>query len=134
MAAAAVMKVMVNGSRKYTVDVKGIWDTADEVDTVIINRSDLIGPGGVLPGRIRIDHITWSVGAGFDYIALQWDDATDEVIDYYQGQGYMDYSVAGGKSMTGDPTTATEGDLLLTGAGGAGGDTYSFLIECSLKN
>jgi len=81
MAAAAVMKVMVSGSRKYVVNVSGIWDTADEVDTIIINRSDLIGPDGVLPKRIRVDEITWAVGAGFEYITLQWKDTADEVID-----------------------------------------------------
>jgi len=136
MAAAAKMKVMINGTRKYTVNVSGIFDTADEVDTIIINRSDLIGPDRQnAPTYIRIDRITWSVGAGFDYVVLQWDDAADEVIDYYQGQGFMDYLAAGaGKAMSAAPTTATEGDLLLTGSGGAAGDTYSFLIECTLKN
>jgi len=134
MAAAAVMKVMVSGSRKYVVNVTGVWDTADEVDTVIIDRSTLTGPGGVLPGRIRIDEITWNVGPGLDYVLLSWDDAADENIDYFSGQGYMDYRPYGGKSMTGDATTDTEGDVQLTTAGGAAGDTYSFLIHCSLKN
>lgn len=135
MAAAAVMKVMVNGNRKYVVNVTGVWDTADEVDTVIIDRSTLTGPDGVnIPGRIRIDEITWAVGVGFDSILLSWDDAADENIDYYQGQGYMDYRPYGGKSVTGDPTTDTEGDVQLTSSGGAAGDTYSFLIHCTLKN
>lgn len=135
MAAAAKMKVMVNGTRKYVVNVSGVWDTADEADTVVINRSDLVGPDGVnIPTYIRIDEITWAVGAGFDYVALSWDDAADEVIDYFQGQGYMDYRPYGGKAMSAAPTTATEGDLQLTSSGGAGNDTYSFLINCSLKN
>lgn len=135
MAAAAKMKVMQNGSRKYIVNVSGIWDTADEVDTIIINRSDLIGPDRVnIPTYIRIDEITWTVGAGFDHIILSWDDATDEVMDYFQGQGYFDYRPHGGKYMSAAPTSDTEGDLQLTAKGGASDDTYSFLINCSLKN
>ena len=133
MAAAAVIKTMLSGSRKHIINVSGIWDTADEVDTVIIDRSTLIGPDGVLPKSIRIDEITWAVGVGLDYVLLSWDDAADEVVDYFQGQGYMNYRTYGGKIMTGAATTATEGDLQLTTAGGAAGDTYSFLIECTLK-
>lgn len=135
MAAAAIVKVLVSGTRKYAINVSGVWDTADESDTVVIDRSTLVGPDGVnLPGRIRIDEITWAVGAGFNSVMLGWDDAADEVVDYYQGQGYMDYRPYGGKSMTGDPTTDTEGDLQLTSEGGGAGDTYSFIINCSLKN
>jgi len=135
MAAAAIVKVMVSGTRKYVINVSGVWDTADEVDTIIIDRSTLTGPdGSSIPGRIRIDEITWAVGVGFNSILLSWDDAADENVDYYQGQGYMDYRPYGGKSMTGDATTDTEGDLQLTSEGGGTGDTYSFLINCSLKN
>ena len=135
MAAAAVMKVLLNGTRKYVVNVTGVWDTADEVDTVIIDRSTLTGPDGVsIPGRIRIDEITWSISPGFNSVLLSWDDAADENIDYFNGQGYMDYRPYGGKSMAGDPTTATEGDIQLTSEGGAAGDTYSFIINCTLKN
>jgi hypothetical protein len=135
MAAAAIVKVLVSGTRKYVINVSGVWDTADEVDTVIIDRSTLIGPDGVnIPTYIRIDEITWAVGPGFNSVLLSWDDAADENIDYYQGQGYMDYRPYGGKSMSAAPTTATEGDLQLTSEGGSAGDTYSFIINCTLKN
>jgi len=46
----------------------------------------------------------------------------------------MDYRPYGGKSMLGDPTTDTEGDVQLTTLGGATGDTYSILLHCTLKN
>jgi len=131
----AVVKTMVSGNRKLVINVTEDFTTADETDVVIINRSDLIGPDGVnIPGRIRIDEITWAVGIGYDYVLLSWDDASDETVEYLQGQGYMDYRPYGGKSMTGDPTTDTEGDLQLTTLGGATGDSYSLLIHCSLKN
>ena len=129
----ATVKVMVSGSRKYVVNITGSFDTTDESNVVVVDRSTLIGPNGVLPGKIRVDEITWAVGVGFDYVLLDWDDATDEVIEYLQGQGYMDYRPYGGKSMAGDPTTDTEGDIQLSTSGGAAGDTYSILLHCSLK-
>lgn len=131
----AIVKTVFQGTRKLIINVTGLFNTADETDVVIIDRSTLIGPDQkTIPGKIRIDEVTWSVGAGYDYVVLDWDDATDEVIDYFQGQGYMDYRPFGGKSMSGTPINDTEGDIQLSTSGGAAGDTYSFLIECSLKN
>jgi len=130
----ATVKTMVSGSRKLIVNITGTFSVSDESNVVVINRSDLTGPGGAIPGRIRVDEITWAVGVGFDYVLLDWDDATDEVIEYLQGQGYMDYRPYGGKSMLGDPTTDTEGDIQLSTLGGATGDTYSILLHCTLKN
>jgi len=131
----ATVKTVFQGTRKLIVNVTGLFSASDESDVIIINRSTLIGPDQKnIPGRIRVDEITWSVGLGYDYVVLDWDDATDEVIDYCSGQGYMDYRPFGGKSMAGDPTTDTEGDIQLSTSGGAAADTYSFLIECSLKN
>jgi len=131
----ATVKTMVSGNRKLIVNITGTFSVSDESNVVVINRSDLTGPDGVnIPGRIRVDEITWAVGVGFDYVLLDWDDATDEVIEYLQGQGYMDYRPYGGKSMAGDPTTDTEGDIQLSTLGGATGDTYSILLHCTLKN
>lgn len=131
----ATVKVMVSGTRKYVVNITGVFSVADETDVIVVNRSDLTGPDGVnIPGRIRVDEITWAIGVGYDYVLLEFDDATDEVIEYLQGQGYMDYRPYSGKSMTGDPTTDTEGDILLSTSGGASGDTYSIILNCSLKN
>ena len=130
----ATVKTMVSGSRKLIVNITGTFSVSDESNVVVIDRSTLTGPSGsAIPGRIRVDEITWAVGVGFDYVLLDWDDATDEVIEYLQGQGYMDYRPFGGKSMSGDPTTDTEGDIQLTTSGGAAGDTYSILLHCSLK-
>ena len=131
----ATVKTMVSGTRKLIVNITGLFSVSDESNEVVIDRSTLIGPDGQnIPGRIRVDEITWAVGVGFDYVVLDWDDATDEVIEYLQGQGYMDYRPYGGKSMSGDPTTDTEGDIQLSTLGGAAGDTYSILLHCTLKN
>lgn len=131
----ATVKTMVSGNRKLVVNITGAFSAADESNVVVIDRSTLTGPDGVnIPGRIRVDEITWAVGVGFDYVLLDWDDATDEAIEYLQGQGYMDYRPYGGKSVTGDPTTDTEGDIQLSTSGGAAGDTYSIALHCTLKN
>jgi len=131
----ATVKTMVSGNRKLVVNITGAFSVSDESNVVVIDRSTLTGPdGSAIPGRIRVDEITWAVGVGFDYVLLDWDDATDEVIEYLQGQGYMDYRPYGGKSMAGDPTTDTEGDIQLSTLGGATGDTYSILLHCTLKN
>jgi hypothetical protein len=131
---AAVVTTLFQGNNKYTINVKGVFSVADETDTIIIDRSTLTGPdGGNVPTYVRIDTITWAVGVGFDYVMLEFDDATDEVIDYFQGQGYFDFRPFGGKKMSAAPTTAAEGDVLLSTAGGAANDTYSFIIECTLK-
>jgi hypothetical protein len=129
---AAAIKTMLSGRNKLVINVTGAFSAADETDTVIIDKSTLVGPDGTEPGKIRVDEITWSVGLGFDYVLLEWDHATDDVLDYFQGQGYMDYGIYGGKT---DPGSAGgTGDLILTTAGGAAGDTYSFLIACTLKD
>lgn len=130
----ATVKTMVSGSRKLVINVTGFFSVADETDSIIVNRSDLVGAHKTLPEYVRVDEITWAVGAGFDYVLLEWDDGTDEAIEYLQGQGYMDYRPYGGKKMAGAPTTATEGDILLTTSGGAAGDTYSILLNCTLIN
>ena len=129
---AAAAKVLFKGRNKLIVNVTGVYSAADETDTVVIDKSTLAGPGpnSAEPSKIRIDEVTWAIGAGFDYVLLEWDFCTDQVIDYFQGQGYMDYRPYGGKNPT--ASTAT-GDVVLTTSGGAAGDSYSFLIACTLK-
>jgi hypothetical protein len=127
----AVVKTMIKGSRKLIIDVAGVFSAADETDTVIIDKSTFTSLAGIEPAKIRIDEITWAVGVGFDYVLLEWDHTTDEVIDYFQGQGYIDYRPYGGK-VDGGGAGGT-GDMLLTTSGGAAGDSYSFLIHATFK-
>lgn len=130
---AASARVVFSGRNKYIINVTGAFSVSDETDTVIIDVSTLTGPDGTAPTKVRIDEVTWAVGAGFDYVLLEWDATTDRVIDYYPGQGYMDYRPYGGKNpVTGD--SGYTGDVLLTTSGGAAGDTYSLLIACTLKD
>lgn len=129
---AAAVKYLIKGRNKIVINVTGAFSAADETDTVIIDVSTLTGPDGTPPTAVRIDEVTWAVGAGFDHVLLEWDATTDDVIDYFQGQGYMDFRPYGGKH---DPRSAgTTGDVLLTTVGGAANDTYSFLIAATLQD
>ena len=129
---AAAAKVLFSGKNKYIVNITGAFSVSDETDTVVVDISTLTGPDGTTPTSVRVDELTWSIGAGFDYILLEWDATANDKIEYLQGQGYMDYRPYGGKN---DPkSTGTTGDILLTSSGGASGDTYSILMVCTLKD
>lgn len=130
----ATVKTLISGNNKLAIVVSHTWVTADESDVVIIDRSALTGPdGSTIPERIRIDEITWSISGGVMDVILDFDDATDEVIGIFQGQGYMDYRPIGGMNMAGAPTTATEGDVQLSTTGGGAGDYYNITLQCTLK-
>ncbi len=132
---AAVIKVLISGRNKYIVNITNTWSVADETDTVVVDRSALDGPDGVnIPSKIRVDEITWACSPALDTVRLEWDFATDEVIENLQGAGYIDYRPYGGKVPSGTPATATEGDIVLTTLGGAANDSYSILLHCTLKN
>lgn len=128
-----VVTELVNGRNRYVVNVTGVFDTSDASNVVIIDRSELTGPDGSVPGKIRIDEITWAVGPDFDYVELKYDEAGgDLVIDYFSGAGYMDYRPYGGKHPPAVPAVATDGDIQLSTAGGATGGTFSLLLSCRL--
>lgn len=131
---AASAKVMFSGRNKYAVNITGTYSVADETDTVVVDRSALAGPdGGNVPTYIVVERITYDV-QGFTSVLLEWDDdGGDEVIEYLSGPGYFDYVPLGGKKMAVAPTAATDGDIVLTTAGGSAGDTYSIMLECRLK-
>jgi hypothetical protein len=131
----ATVKTVLQGTRKYVINVTGIWDTADETDVIIVDRSALIGPNGKdVPTYIRVDEITALIGP-FDYVQLEFKHGGgDETIELFQGQGYVDYRPAGGKVAATAPSLVTDGDITLTTAGGAAGDSYSLYIHMTLKD
>lgn len=134
MATVPVIKTVFSGNNKLVVNITGVFDTADASAYVVVDRSTLTGPDQVNPPTyIRVDELTWSVGVNFDEVTLSFDDATDEVIERLQGQGYMDYRPYGGKKMAGAPTTATEGDIVLDTVGGSANGNFSILLVCTLK-
>lgn len=127
---AASVHTAVQGNNVVVLNVRGIYSAADETDTNILDISALAGPNvGGPPSKLRIDEIWWAVN-GFSYVLLEFDRTTDYTIDYFSGQGFMDYRPMGGKVDKGSGNT---GDLFLTTAGGSAGATYSLLIHLRLK-
>ena len=134
MAAAAKLKVLFNGANKHIVNITGVWDTADEDDTIVFNISDYTGPSGLTlaKGGTVIEEITWAVSSGFDNVLLEWNATTPDTIEYLSGQGYMDYKPYGGKM---DPASSGgTGDITLSSNGGATDDNYSVLLVIRKKD
>lgn len=117
------------GGNLFTYNVRGVFSAADETNTIIIDLSAKTGPLGAAPSKIKLEEVWWTIN-GFDYITLSFDRDTDVVIDYYYGQGYMDYKPYGGKIDNG---TGGTGDMLLSTVGGAAGGNYSFIITGRFK-
>ena len=88
-----------------------------------------MGPLGAVPSKIKLEEVWWTIN-GFNYILLSFDRGTDVNIDYYAGQGYMDYKPYGGKIDNG---TGGNGNLLLSTSGGTSGGNYSFIISGRFK-
>lgn len=117
------------GQNLFTYNVRGVFDTSDETNTVLIDLSTKTGPLGAAPSKIKLEEVWWTIN-GFNYVLLSFDRDTDVTIDYYAGQGYMDYKPYGGKIDNG---TGGTGDLLLSTSGGASGGNYSFIIVGRFK-
>ena len=129
---AASTRYLVKGSNKIVINVTGAFSGADETDTVLVDLSTLVGPDGTPPTAVKIDEFTWAISPGFDAVVLEWEHTTDDIVDNFAGQGYIDYRSVSGKN---DPRSAGgTGDLILTTIGGAANDTYSFLIRATLKD
>lgn len=129
----ATVQTLVSGNNKLSISIQGVFNTSDSTDVVAIDRSTLIGPDRKnVPTKIRIDEITWAI-TGFNYIKLEWDDGTDEHIEYLSSANYMDYRPDGGKIMSATPNDPADGDLLITESGGSAGGTYTIHIRCTLK-
>lgn len=121
---AASVLTQGEGGNLFTYNVRGVFDTSDETNTVIIDLSTKTGPLGAAPSKLKIEEVYWTI-SGFDSVILSFDRTSDVIIDYYNGQGYMDYKPSGGKIDNG---TGGTGDLLLSTTGGVDGGNYSFII------
>ncbi len=126
---SASVLIQREGGNLFTYNVRGIFSSSDETDTIIVDLSAKTGPLGAAPSRIKLDEIWWSIN-GFSGISLSFDRDTDIIVDYFSGQGYMDFKPYGGKIDTGSGGT---GDLLLSTTGGVAGGNYSFIISGRFK-
>lgn len=126
---AAQVLIQREGGNLFTYNVRGVYGGSDETNTVIIDLSTKVGPLGAVPSKIKLEEVWWTIN-GFNYVLLSFDRGTDVNIDYYAGQGYMDYKPYGGKIDNG---TGGNGNLLLSTSGGTSGGNYSFIISGRFK-
>jgi hypothetical protein len=127
---AASTEVILSGRNFLVIDIHGVFSAADETDTIVVDRSTLTGPLGTVPGSLRVDEISWATN-GYNYIQLEWEHTTDDIIAHLSGSGYVDYSYYGGKN---DPETeGGTGDIVLTSNGGAAGGSYYIQLFVTLK-
>lgn len=128
---AITVHTQVEGNNRFVYNVRGDYTTsgADETDEVVIDLSSKTGPLGMAPSKLRIDEVWWTINK-YDYIKLEFDHTTDYLLDFFYGQGYMDYRPYGGKI---DQGTGGTGDLLLTTEGGEAGGSFSFIIAGKFK-
>ena len=117
--------------RRIVVRAVGVSEGGafDAADTVIVNKSDLLGPNGIEPSELSVIEAEWSV-QGFDSVLVEFDDGTDEVMFRLTGAGFKDYRQSGGLHAV---TTGGTGDIIVTTTGGAADSTYDLTLELKLK-
>jgi hypothetical protein len=126
---AASVLTTREGGNLFSYNVRGVFSSADETNTVIIDLSAKTGPLGAAPSKLKIDEVWWAIN-GFDYVTLSFDRTSDVIVDHFSGQGYMDFKPFGGKIDNG---TGGTGDLLLSTIGGEANASYSFIISGRFK-
>lgn len=142
MADAVSTLVLQNDRTIYKVKLLCLSDGTGESNVVKIDRSTLLAVDNAEPSRLAIAQIQWHM-QGFTYLKLSFDHTTDDVVEYLDGHGYIDYSGVGFpgdaaanyniRGLLLDPNSAGgTGDLLLTSVGPTSGDTYSVTLTCRL--
>jgi hypothetical protein len=127
MADDAKKTVLVDGPLYHVVHLTNVSDGTGEAGVVKVDRSALTGVDGQPVGRLCIEQIEWDV-QGFTRVELHWDHtADDRALILGPGAGEADYGRTGGLC---DPQSdGGTGDLLLTTAGAASGDSYAMTIK-----
>jgi hypothetical protein len=131
MADSVDTNVIFNGTNKYIVRLTNVSDGTGESGVIKVDKSALIGPTGVAPGRIAVLSIQWAI-QGFSSVKLLWDHTTDDEIAVLSSAGFFDYTQGGGLL---DPNSAGDtGDILLTTVGATSTATYDITLTLKLKS
>lgn len=126
MADDVTVTVLGDGPLRHVVQLSSVSDGTGESAVKKVDRSTLVGANGQAVGRLCIERIEWDI-QGFTRVELKWDhDADDRALVLGPGAGEADYAGVGGLC---DPQSdGGTGDLLLTTAGNAAGDSYSITL------
>jgi len=120
--------------RRIVVKATGVSsDATDASDTLIVDRSDLLGPAGTVPSKLILEQVSWTMD-GYDSILLEMDEATDEEILRLSGhEGSLDFRAEGGITPVSAFASAGDGDVFITTTGGAALSNYSIILTFRLK-
>lgn len=106
--------------------------TADEaavvkVDLSALRMSDWRG-NSITPSKLGITRITYSV-QGFNYVKLEFDADTNDLIAILSGSGEIDFVAEEGQPFVDPQSTNFTGDVVLTTDGGEDGDMYDITLS-----
>ena len=126
MADAVSSIVTFSGLTKYAIRLTNISDGTGESLVTKVDISSL----PTVPTYTAIEEISWDV-QGFNSVRLLWDHTTDDLIDVLSGRGARSYKDI---SYLFDPrSSGGTGDILLTTAGSAAGNTYDITLVLQLR-
>lgn len=123
------VRTLLDGPRKVIRRITATEST--ETDSVAVDLSALTGnvPGKTLT-HLVIEEVWYSI-AGYEFVLLEFDAATDKEGLRLSGDGYIDLREYGGLV---DPYTDTPtGDILLTATATASGDSLNIILSCRKK-
>lgn len=129
MADAVTTKVIQAGGKHRIIQITNVCDGTGEANVIKVDVSTLTKSDGTVPTRTRIKEVLHEI-QGFSYVKLHWDANTDDTAMLLVGNGYRDYHGIGG--LIDPQSTGFTGDLLLTTASNASGNTYDITLVVEL--
>lgn len=131
MGDAVTTNAIVNETTRYVAQFTNICDTSGESGVKKIDKSALTDIHGREPRALDLLKAEGTVN-GFTYVLLEWDHSTNDTMLVLAGGNFdLDFTDVGGVR---DPTLYDgTGDILLTTAGNASGDTYDIKLTFRLR-
>lgn len=129
MADAVDTIVLHSDSRRHAVLLTNICDGTGESAVAKIDISTLTDSNGNPCTKCAIEELWWNI-QGFSSVRLLWDHGTDDLIAALSGTGRLDLRKLGGARD--QQASGGTGDVLLTTATNASGNTYTIVIVARL--
>ncbi len=123
MADTVSTATLFDGTKKLVVHLMNLSDGTGESNVVKVDKSTFVGPKAGEPGYFILEKIKYNC-LGMR-VKLSVDRTTDVVFAVLQGFGEIDYRSVGGIVLSG---TGDTGDILLTTANQASGDSYDITL------
>ena len=124
-------RTILDGERKYIIDIHNTSDSTGEAAVTMVDVSGLAtSQNGDACSQVRLQRITGSTHGMA--VELLWDadtNVTAWILPQDMGDINLDFSSTGG--LKNPETTNFTGDMLLTTIGHASGDRYSLRLEMS---